>query len=142
MAEYKNVEKPFLDKLRQLNWEVIDQGSFGIPHDPSKSLRTSFKEVTLKERFKSAVSKINSNNGIEWLTDKQLNDLFDEVIIFERSTTSLLEINKAVFEKLTGKSKTTILENETTGDKNVAIKIIDFENWDNNIFTAINVSTI
>ncbi len=138
MAEYKNVEKPFLDKLRQLNWEVIDQGSFGIPQDPSKSLRTSFKEVTLKERFKSAVGKINSINGIEWLTDKQLNDLFDEVTIFERRTASLLEINKAVFEKLTGKTKTTIFENETTGDKNVAIKIIDFENWNNNIFTAIN----
>ena len=26
MAEYINVEKPFLDKLRQLGWQVIDQG--------------------------------------------------------------------------------------------------------------------
>jgi len=138
MAEYKNVEKPFLEKLKQLNWEVIDQGSFGIPQDPSKSLRSSFREVTLKERFTSAVSKINTTNGVEWLTDKQLDDLFHEVTALERSNASLLEVNKAVFEKLTGKTKTTLAINETTGDKNVAIKLIDFDKWDNNTFTAIN----
>lgn len=138
MAEYKNVEKPFLEKLKQLNWEVIDQGSFGIPQDPSKSLRSSFREVTLKERFKTAVSKINTTNGVEWLTDKQLEDLFQEVTAFERSNASLLEVNKAVFEKLTGITKTILDINETTGEKNVAIKLIDFENWENNIFTAIN----
>jgi type I restriction enzyme R subunit len=138
MAEYKNVEKPFLEKLKQLNWEVIDQGSFGIPQDPSKSLRTSFREVTLKERFKSAVSKINTTNGVEWLTDKQLDDLFQEVTAFERSNVSLLEVNKVVFEKLIGKTKTTLAVNESTGEKNVAIKLIDFENWENNTFTAIN----
>ena len=101
MAEYKNVEKPFLEKLKQLGWEVIDQGSFGIPQDPSKSLRSSFREVTLKERFKSAISKINKTDGAEWLTDKQLEDLFQEVTAFEKSNASLLEVNKAVFEKLT-----------------------------------------
>ena len=138
MAEYKNVEKPFLEKLKQLGWEVIDQGSFGIPQDPSKSLRSSFREVTLKERFKSAISKINATNGLEWLTDKQLEDLFQEVTAFERSNASLLEVNKAVFEKLSGKTKTTVARNETTGEKNVAIKLIDFQNWDNNTFTAIN----
>jgi len=40
MAEYTNVEKPFLEKLRQAHWQVIDQGQ-GIPVDPSKSLRSS-----------------------------------------------------------------------------------------------------
>lgn len=25
MTEYTNVEKPFLDKLRQAHWQVIDQ---------------------------------------------------------------------------------------------------------------------
>jgi type I restriction enzyme R subunit len=50
MAEYTNVEKPFLEKLRQLNWKVIDQG-FGIPQDPSKSLRENFKQVLLPKVF-------------------------------------------------------------------------------------------
>ena len=34
MAEYVNVEKPFLDKVRQLGWQVIDQG-IGVPNDPT-----------------------------------------------------------------------------------------------------------
>jgi type I restriction enzyme R subunit len=138
MAEYKNVENPFLEKLKQLNWDVTDQGSFGIPQDPKKSLRTSFREVTLKETFKSGISNINTSNNVEWLTDKQLEDLYQEITIHEKSNRSLLEVNKAKFEQLSGKTKTIIAENETTGDKNVAIKIIDFENWKKNKFTAIN----
>jgi type I restriction enzyme R subunit len=46
MAEYINVEKPFLDKLRQLGWQVIDQG-IGVPQEPAKSLRENFKQVLL-----------------------------------------------------------------------------------------------
>jgi len=34
MAEYINVEKPFLEKLRLLGWQVIDQG-IGIPQEPA-----------------------------------------------------------------------------------------------------------
>ena len=26
MSEYTNVERPFLDKLREIKWEVIDKG--------------------------------------------------------------------------------------------------------------------
>ncbi len=138
MAEYSNVEKPFLEKLKQLNWQVIDQGSFGIPQDPAKSLRTSFKEVTLKQEFLRAVKKINIVDGVEWLNDKQLEDLYSETIATEKSNLSLLEANKAVFEKLTGKTKTTVQENEHNGEQNALVKLIDFKNWDSNSFIAIN----
>ena len=33
MPEYRDVEKPFLDQLRALGWEVIDQGT-GMPIAP------------------------------------------------------------------------------------------------------------
>ena len=36
MSEYIYVEKPFLDKLRHLGWQVIDQG-LGVPQEPGKS---------------------------------------------------------------------------------------------------------
>ena len=29
--------------LKELDWKVIDQCSFGIPQDPAKSLRSTFK---------------------------------------------------------------------------------------------------
>jgi type I restriction enzyme, R subunit len=138
MAEYKNVEKPFLEKLKDLNWRVIDQGSFGIPQDPAKSFRTSFKEVTLKQEFLKAVKKINIVDGVEWLTDKQLEDLYNETIATEKTNFSLLEANKQVFEKLIGVTKTTVAKNVVTGEENPLVKLIDFKKWDNNEFVAIN----
>ena len=35
MSEYTNVERPFLEKLRQIGWTVIDKGACGIPQDPA-----------------------------------------------------------------------------------------------------------
>lgn len=79
MAEYKNVEKPFLDKLEQLGWKVINQG-IGIPQDPEKSLRHTFKEVVLPQVFKDTIKSINiTDDGREWLTDKQLDELLFEI---------------------------------------------------------------
>ena len=79
MAEYINVEKPFLDKLRQLGWQVIDQG-LGVPQEPAKSLRESFKQVLLPQVFKDSIKAINKMpDGTEWLTEKQLNE-FQKVV--------------------------------------------------------------
>jgi type I restriction enzyme R subunit len=95
MAEYKNVEKPFLNKLNDLGWEIIVHG-FGIPQDPSISLRSSFKELTLKSVFKEAVKSLNKVDGAEWLNDKQLDDLHREITATESNGLSLLEANKEV----------------------------------------------
>ena len=137
MAEYTNVEKPFLEKLHDLGWEIIEH-DFGIPQDPTISCRTSFKEVTLKRIFKEAIKKINLAENNPWLSDKQLEDLHQEVTSTERSTLSLLEANKEVFERLIGKTKTTVPKNEVTGETDVLVKLIDFEDWKNNSFVAIN----
>ena len=59
MAEYINVEKPFLDKLRQLGWTVIDQG-LGVPQEPKKSLRENFKQVLLPNEFKKSIKKVKN----------------------------------------------------------------------------------
>ncbi|MBP1839418.1 type I restriction endonuclease subunit R [Formosa algae] len=138
MAEYTNVEKPFLEKLKDLDWRIIDQGSFGIPQDPAKSLRTSFKEVTLKQEFIKAIKKINVVDGVNWLSDKQVEDLYNETIATEKANLSLLEANKQVFEKLIGVTKTTVAKNEITGEENPLVKLVDFKNWENNAFVAIN----
>ena len=137
MAEYKNVEKPFLEKLEQLVWQVIDQNQ-GFPHDPTLSLRKSFREVTLKEEFKKAICSINLVNGQKWLTDKQLDDVYDEITAKERQNDPLLESNQYVFERLIGKEKVKVAKNKLTGENDVTVKLIDFDNWDNNSFIAIN----
>ena len=98
MAEYINVEKPFLDKLRQLGWQVIDQG-LGVPQEPERSLRNNFKEVVLSDVFKNSIKKINvTDDGREWLTDKQLNEILFELQNFPGK--SLHEANKEIHGKL------------------------------------------
>jgi type I restriction enzyme, R subunit len=136
MAEYINVEKPFLDKLTQIGWEVRDLGQ-GIPKTPTTSLRTSFKEVTLKAVFKKAVSHINrTDTGKEWLTDKQLEYIYQEVTATERSNLALLEANQEVHKILRG--GIVVDKNELTGETHVKVRLIDFEHWDSNSFIAIN----
>ena len=111
MSEYEFVEKPFLDQLKALDWSVIDQGP-DIPSDPAKSLRTSFREVILRDEFNKAVRRINvTDDGQEWLTDKQLDKLFDEIT--GQSGSSLREINEKVQELL---YRIQADQNELTGE--------------------------
>ncbi len=54
MPEYVDVERPFLDKLRQIGWEVI-----------------------LTEEFRASLKRINlTEDGHSWLTEKQIDDIF------------------------------------------------------------------
>lgn len=134
MSEYHFVEKPFLDQLQQLGWKTIDQG-FGIPKDPSKSHRTSFRDVVLKELFLQSVRSINvTENGEEWLTNRQLEDLFDEIT--KHSSNDLLEANKEVYELLV--TGTNVDKNEITGEEFAKVKFIDFDQPSQNDFVAIN----
>ncbi len=134
MAEYINVEKPFLDKLRQLGWQVIDQG-IGVPQDPSKSLREHFKQVLLPQVFKDTVKSINiTADGKEWLTDRQLEELLTEIQSFSGKT--LHEANKEIHRLLI--KGTTVNKNELTGEVNPTVRLVDFKNYDKNSFIAIN----
>lgn len=134
MAEYINVEKPFLDKLRHLGWQVIDQG-LGVPQDPEKSLRENFKQVLLPSVFKQSIKSINkTTDGREWLTDKQLEELLTEIQSFSGKT--LHEANKEIHRLLI--KGTTVNKNELTGEQNPTVRLVDFKNYDKNSFIAIN----
>ncbi len=133
MAEYINVEKPFLDKLRQLGWQVIDQG-LGVPQEPSKSLRENFKQVLLPKVFKDSIKAINKTaDGREWLTEKQLEDILAEVQLTGKT---LHEANKAIHRLLL--KGTTVNKNELTGEQNPTVRLVDFRNYNKNSFIAIN----
>ena len=134
MAEYINVEKPFLDKLTLLGWKVVNQGQ-GIPQEPEKSLRSNFKEVVLPKVFKDSVKAINkTDDGREWLTEKQLEEIFSEIQNFANK--DLHEANKEIHRLLF--KGTTVNKNELTGEQNPTVRLVDFRNYDKNNFTAIN----
>ena len=134
MSEYRHVEKPFLAQLATLGWTVIDHGQGMIPSDPATSLRTHFREWLLPEVFRKSVSVINRPaDGKAWLTDRQLDDLRDQLL--RHPNRSLLEANEAV-QALLFKAQVDV--NELTGEPDPVVKLIDFAHPERNSFHAIN----
>ena len=134
MSEYLHVEKPFLDQLGTLDWTVIDQGHGMIPTDPTVSLRTSFRQWLLPDVFREAVRSINrTDEGTPWLTDRQLDDLRDQIL--RQPNLGLLGANEAVQAQL---FKAQVDVNEVTGEEDPVVQLIDFEQPERNQFHAIN----
>lgn len=134
MSEYLHVEKPFLDQLASLGWTVINQGHGLIPSNPAESLRTSFRECLLPDIFHHAVRSLNrTDEGKEWLTDRQLDDLRDQII--RQPSRTLLEANEAV-QALFLKAQVDV--NEATGEHDPVVQLIDFAHPERNAFHAIN----
>lgn len=134
MSEYLHVERPFLQQLAALDWKVIDQGQGFVPSDPSKSLRTSFREWFLPEVFRDAVRAINlTPDGKPWLTDRQLDDLRDQIL--RQPNRTLLEANETTQSLFL---KAQVDRNEVTGEADPVVKLIDFAHPERNQFHAIN----
>jgi len=133
MSEYAEVEQPFLAQLAAQGWEVIDQGP-EIPGDPAKSLRGNFRQWVLPEVFRQSVAAINPGpGGGTWLTDKQIQDLHEQIL--RQPNRTLLEANEAVQQRL---FKAQIDVNEITGEQDPVVRLIDFDAPENNRFLAIN----
>jgi type I restriction enzyme, R subunit len=133
MSEYTEIEQPFLAQLASLGWTSLDQGE-GIPQNPSKSLRQTFRQWLLPNVFCTAVAAINTTpTGQPWLTAKQLQDLQDQIL--RQPNRTLLEANEAIQKLL---FKTQVDVNEITGEQDPVVKLIDFANPQNNQFHAIN----
>lgn len=134
MSEYLYVEKPFLDQLAQLGWTVMDQGCGGVPSDPARSLRASFRECVLTELFRESIRDLNRNeDGSTWLTDSQLDDLRDQIL--RQPNRSLLEANETAHARL---HKAQVDRNEVTGEADPVVRLIDFAHPERNRFHAIN----
>lgn len=134
MSEYLHVEKPFLDQLKALGWTAIDQGQGFIPSDSAKSLRASFREWLLPEVFRDAVRALNlTPDGKSWLTDRQLDDLRDQIL--RQPNRTLLEANEATQGLFL---KAQVDRNEATSESDPVVKLIDFAHPERNQFHAIN----
>jgi type I restriction enzyme R subunit len=134
MSEYLHVEKPFLDQLAALGWNVTDQGQNVIPSDPTRSLRKSFREWFLPGIFREAVRAINlTSDGKVWLTDRQLDDLRYQIL--RQPNLTLLEANETTQGLFL---KAQVDRNELTGELDPVVKLIDFAHPERNQFHAIN----
>lgn len=130
LDERTHVEEPFLEQLRNLGWskdenEILDLKQQQSPED---SFRSSFSEVVLEPKLRQAVKRINP-----FLTDSQVDEVVMKITSFDKS--SLIENNQKVLELLL--ENTTVSRNEETGELSPTVRFIDFENIENNVFTAI-----
>lgn len=132
MSEYANVEKPFLDQLSALGWQVHQSKG-----EIAKSLRTNRQEVILKERFRESLDRLNCQpNGQPWLTEAQKTEVFQALIDIETSARKLHEANKAVAALL--RDGYTVAQNEVTKEKNVRVNLVDLDHWQRNTFDAVS----
>jgi type I restriction enzyme R subunit len=128
------VEKPFLDQLVGPGWKAINQGQGIIPSDPTVSLRSSFREWIMPEVFRDAVRSINlTDNGMPWLTDRQIDDLQDQIP--RQPHHSLLEVHESVQDLFL---KAQVDVNEITHEPDPVVSLIDFGHPEGNQFHAIN----
>jgi type I restriction enzyme R subunit len=126
--EFTEVEKPFLDQLESIGWEVIRLDD-KTKHDPTKSFRENFREIILENKFREAIRNINP-----WIEDDQITQVLDKIQSF--TPKSISEVNQEFTQLLL--EGIVLDENRKTGEKSPTVHLIDFKKPKNNIFTAIN----
>ena len=131
LDEYNHVEKPFIEQLIGLGWnkgknQVLE---LEMQQEPEQSFRTSFSEVVLQPKLRKALISINP-----FLTEGQVDEVVRKITTFQKN--SLIENNQQVLTYLL--ENTTVAINEQTGELSPTVRFIDFENLENNIFTAIS----
>lgn len=126
LDERNHVEKPLLDQLAGLGWDVLD---LEMKQQPGETFRDSFTEVALLPVLRQQLQVINP-----WLQPDQVEEVVKQLTANFPSS-SLLENNRHVFTLL--QENTSVSENRQTGEKSPTVKFIDFDRRDNNRFIAV-----
>ena len=126
-----DLEQICIDWFKELGWDY--ECGYDIAPDSDNPKRESYKEVLITERLEEALLKINSHIP---------KDKIEEVITrLSRPESPILEVNNRQFHKFINDGVPVDLrvDGRTKGD---FVKIIDFENIENNNFLVVNQFTI
>lgn len=126
MDERNHVEKPFLDQLYNLGWDIIDLDAKQRPED---SYRKSFTDVIMEPVLREQIKEINP-----WIEDDQVDEVIKQLTA-NCSGTSLIENNKQVLHYLI--EITSVNKNRKTGENSPTVKFVDFKNKGKNRFIAV-----
>ncbi|MEG4023770.1 type I restriction endonuclease subunit R [Microcoleus sp. S13C4] len=126
LDERNHVEKPLLDQLHGLGWEVHDLDKHQKPQD---SDRENFTEVVILPILRQQLQVINP-----WLETDQIEEVIKQLTANFPSN-NLLENNRHLFTLL--QENTSVSENRKTGEKSPTVKFVDFAHTSNNSFIAI-----
>lgn len=106
LDERNHVEKPLLDQLAGLGWEVLD---LTIEQRPADTFRESFTEVVMAPVLRERIWAINP-----WMEPDQVEEAIKQLTA-SFPTNSLLENNHHVLNMLL--ENTSVGENRQTGEQ-------------------------
>lgn len=123
--ELNKVELPAIAQLQQLGWKYIN----GLNLSPEAGVRPYNRDVVLVGQLNAAIKRINP-----WISDENLKKVSREVT--HPLFAGLMEYNHAFYKKLV--SYQSVEQDLGKGRKGQTVKIIDFDNIDNNEFICTN----
>jgi type I restriction enzyme, R subunit len=126
LDERNHVEKPLLDQLHGLGWEILDLDN---KQKPADTFRDSFTGVVMLPILQQQLKIINP-----WLEEDQVEEVARQ-LTDSFPTSSLIENNRHVLKLLL--EDTSVGENRRTGEQSPTVRYIDFEHRDNNRFIAV-----
>ncbi|KUO78017.1 MAG: restriction endonuclease subunit R [Desulfosporosinus sp. BRH_c37] len=124
--ERNHVEKPLLDQLAGLEWEILDLDK---TQHPSDSYRQTFTEVVMFPVLSEQLKIINP-----WLEDDQVEEVIKHLTASFPGT-GLIQNNNHVFTLLL--ENTSVSENRKTGEKSPTVRFVDFTHLEHNRFIAV-----
>ncbi|MFZ8832379.1 MAG: type I restriction endonuclease subunit R [Thermodesulfobacteriaceae bacterium] len=125
LTENELVEKPAINWFQEIGYSYV-HGSYLIP---DAGERESYRHCILKRRFLKAIQKLNP-----WLTDALAEEVYKQVI--ELDHPDFIIKGKLFYDLLTNGVKLTFKEGKE--EKTKIVKLIDFENIENNDFLIAN----
>ncbi|WEL17368.1 Type I restriction-modification system, R subunit [Halorhabdus sp. SVX81] len=122
--EYAESERPALEALQRLGWDVLDQqqANWADPRETQSS-------AVLEPRLRKAVKRLNP-----WLNENNLNKAVRE--IQQVAGTSTMDENEQIHEKLV--RHISVEQDRGNGKQHYTVQYIDYENPENNDFFALN----
>ena len=126
LDERIHVEKPMLDQLEGLGWEIIDLNARQKPGD---SHRANFTEVVMLPVLREQLRVIQP-----WIEHDQAEEMVKQLTASFPGG-NLLQNNQYAFHLLL--EGTSVSENRQTGDTSPTVRFIDFKHRENNRFIAI-----
>jgi len=129
--EFDKVEVPAIKQLIQLGWEY-KQGKTLAPEYPCSDgvpERAYLRDVVLVKRLESAIKRINP-----WISDENLRKVSRDIT--HPHFAALMEYNHAFYQTLV--NYLSVEQDLGKGRKGQTVKLIDFENPENNEFICSN----
>ena len=126
LDERNQVEKPFLDQLEGLGWQVIDCDT---KQNPAQTFRESFTELAMLPILREQLKVINP-----WLEDDQVEEVVKQITASFPGT-GLIQNNQHVLQLLL--ENTSVSENRKTCENSPTVRFVDFKHRDNNRFIAV-----